>query len=698
MISSFYFGYNNKNNKKEGGKMNNINKIANRLINEKSPYLLQHAHNPVNWYPWGSEAFDKAKTEDKPIFLSIGYSTCHWCHVMEHESFEDSEAAEVLNKHFVSIKVDREERPDIDVVYMNVAQKINGSGGWPLTIIMTPEQKPFFAGTYLPKKSRYGMTGLMELLQIVATKWKNNKDELVNSGNKISEIIRNLENAHQNEAKLSKKFILDARDLLEDNFDEDYGGFSEKPKFPQPSYLMFLLSYYALEKDEDALYLVEKTLDSMYKGGIFDHVGHGFSRYSTDDKWLVPHFEKMLYDNAQLALTYAFAYQITKVDLYKEIVEKIFDYISREMTDEKGGFYSAQDADSEGEEGKYYVFTPDEIINLLGKEDGQYFNEYYNITMKGNFEGKNIPNLLHYEDYFEKDEKIELLNKKVHEYRLNRTILHKDDKILTSWNGMMIAAYAFAYKVLGNEKYLKAAEKAIDFIENNLIDENNNVGVRYRDGSKLSNGTLDDYAMFIWSLVEMYEATFEIKYLKRALELNEKMTSLFWDEKKGGFFITSKSGESLIYNPKEVYDGAMPSGNSVAAYNIIRLARLTENTSLENLAEKQFNFLANNIENYPAGYTFALLSVLYEMYPSKEIVCIAKDENDLNELRINLSNYSLVNTSVVAVKYSELEKVGELIPYIKSYTMKNDSTTYYICQNKNCSLPITKLAELINGL
>ncbi|MDW5298966.1 MAG: thioredoxin domain-containing protein [Sedimentibacter sp.] len=672
--------------------------VPNRLITEKSPYLLQHAFNPVDWYSWSEEAFIKAKREDKPVFLSIGYSSCHWCHVMEHESFEDDELAEVLNKHFVSIKVDREERPDIDAVYMNVAQRINGSGGWPLTIIMTPEQNPFFAGTYLPKKSRYGMTGLMELLQIVSTKWKNNKEELVNSGNKIVKIIRNLESNHQNEAKLSKKFILEARNLLEDNFDEEYGGFSEKPKFPQPSYLVFLLSYYVLEKDEDALYLVEKTLDSMYRGGIFDHVGYGFSRYSTDNKWLVPHFEKMLYDNAQLAYTYAFVYQITKVDVYKNIVEKIFEYILREMTDEKGGFYSAQDADSEGEEGKYYVFAPNEIIKVLGKEDGQYFNEYYNITMKGNFEGKNIPNLIYNEDYFEKNERIEILNKKIYKFRLNRMLLYKDDKILTSWNGMLIAALAFAYKVFGTEKYLQAAEKAIDFIENYLIDENNNVGVRYRDGSILGNGTLDDYVMFIWALVEMYEATFEIIYLERAVELNNKMISLFWDDEKGGFYITSKSGESLIYNPKEVYDGAMPSGNSVAAYNIMRLARLTGNIELESLAEKQMRFLASKISQYPAGYTFALLSVLYEMYTSKEIVCIAKDENDINELRKNLSHFSLVNTSVVAVKYSELEKVGKIIPYIKNYTMKNDSTTYYICQNKNCSLPITQLTELMNNL
>jgi len=682
----------------EGDIMSDSNKIVNRLIDEKSPYLLQHAHNPVNWFPWSEEAFAKAKNEDKPIFLSIGYSTCHWCHVMEHESFEDEEAADALNKNFVSIKVDREERPDIDAVYMNVAQRINGNGGWPLTIIMTPEQKPFFAGTYLPKNSRYGMNGLMDILKMVAAKWKSNKEELISSGNKITDIVQKSVLEQQKQGKLSKKSIVEARESLENNFDEEYGGFSESPKFPQPSYLIFLLNYYVLEKDEDALFLVEKTLDSMYRGGIFDHIGYGFSRYSTDKKWLVPHFEKMLYDNAQLAVAYTLAYNITKIDLYKKIFEKIFDYILREMTDEKGGFYSAQDADSEGEEGKYYVFTHDEIIKVLGKEDGQYFNEYYNITSEGNFEGKNIPNLLKNEDYFEKDERIEMLNKKAYEYRLTRTVLHKDDKILTSWNGMMIAALAAAYKAFENEKYLIAAKNAVNFIENNLIDESNNVGVRYREGSTLGNGTLDDYAMYIWALIEMYDATFDIEYLKRAVEINDNMIKLFWDNEKGGFFITSKKSQNLIYNPKEVYDGAMPSGNSVAAYNLIRLSRLTGIAELESLAEKQIEFLSSYIDNYPAGYTFALLSVLYELYPSKEVVCIVKSNNELYDLRKKLSKYSLVNTSIVAIKQSEIEKAGELINHITNYKIVNDSSTFYVCQNKNCSLPITDMDELINEL
>lgn len=675
--------------------MSNINKTANKLIGEKSPYLLQHAYNPVEWYPWGEEAFARAKSENKPIFLSIGYSTCHWCHVMEHESFEDNEAAVLLNRHFIPVKVDREERPDIDAVYMNVAQRINGSGGWPLTIIMTPEQKPFFAGTYLPKNSRYGMTGLMELLQTVADKWSTNKEELILSGNKITEIIRSLEKEKVGKKKLSKKTVLEAENLLEENFDEEYGGFSSRPKFPQPSYLLFLLSLYALEKDDDILYMVEKTLESMYKGGIFDHVGHGFSRYSTDEKWLVPHFEKMLYDNALLALAYTYAYEATGIELYRNVTEKVLDYVLLEMTDPQGGFYSAQDADSEGEEGKYYVYTPQEIIDILGKDDSSYFIDHYNISIEGNFEGKNIPNLLNNDDYFETDEKIEKLNKIVYEYRKTRTKLHKDDKILVSWNGMMAAAMASAFRVLGNERYLNAAIKSVDFIKSNLVDEENNVGVRYREGEVLGNGTLEDYSMLVWALIEMYQATFELNYLKLAVALNDKMIKLFWDDENGGFFLSSRTGERLIYNPKETYDGAVPSGNSVAAYNLMRLSRITGNKRIEELSRKQIDFLSSEIESYPAGHTFALLAVLYELYPSMEAVCLAIDEEDLNEVRKNLRHLPLVNTSVVAVKQSDVEENSKLINYLKDYKLKDNKPTYYICKNKNCSLPITDMDELL---
>lgn len=678
--------------------MTNNNAVPNRLIYEKSPYLLQHAYNPVDWFPWGEEAFAKAEREDKPIFLSIGYSTCHWCHVMAHESFEDDEVAEKLNNNFISIKVDREERPDVDAVYMNVAQKMTGSGGWPLTIIMTPKQKPFFAATYIPKIARYNMKGLLEILDIVVTKWKNNSDELINSGNQITELIKSQEEKEYKKLMPTKKLIFDAKNIFVQNFDEEYGGFGSSPKFPQPSNLMFLLRYYKMENDDDALYMVEKTLESMYRGGIYDHIGYGFSRYSTDDKWLVPHFEKMLYDNAQLVIVLTEAYQITKNNLYKNIVAKTLDYILREMTDDNGGFYSAQDADSEGEEGKYYVYTLTEIIDVLGEVDGKYFINYYNVNKQGNFEGKNILNLLNNEDYYKKDDRIESLNIKLYDYRLERTKLHKDDKILTSWNGMMIAALALAYKVFGDSKYLKAAEKAVDFIEENLIDENNKISVRFREGSVIGNGTLDDYAFYVWSLIEMYNATYNFKFLSRAIKLNNKMIDLFWDSKNGGFYMTSNEGESLIYNPKEVYDGALPSGNSVASNNLMRLAKITGNIVLEEVSTKQIAFLTDMISEYPAGYTFALISLMYELYPTKEIVCMLNNNEGLEDINNILKTNFIINTTIVVVDYDDLKEVGNTIEFIKDYKLKNNKTTFYICENRECSLPITDINELVKIL
>ncbi len=611
---------------------------------------------------------------------------------MEDESFVDAEVAGILNENFVAVKVDREERPDIDAVYMNVTQRMTGGGGWPMTVIMTPEQKPFFAGTYIPKKQRYGSTGLIELLNIVVDKWGKNKEELIRSSNRITDAVIAVEGNKISDIKLSKKVLREARDTLLSNFDRKYGGFGRSPKFPQPSGLLFLLNYYCAEDDEESLKAVEKTLESMFRGGIFDHVGGGFSRYSTDEKWLAPHFEKMLYDNALLLYTYIYAYQITKKELYKNIAEKIFDYILREMTDKEGGFYSAQDADSEGEEGKYYVFTSGEIVNVLGKKDGEYFIQYYELTERGNFEGKNIPNLIDNYDYYLRDERIEEINKKLYEYRLKRTVLHKDDKVLTSWNGMMIAALAKAYQVTCDEKYLKAAEKAVDFIEKHLTD-GDLMKVMYREGLSMGVGTLDDYAMYIWGLTEMYEANFNVNHLKRALELNEKMIELFKDD-AGGFFMKSKIGEQLIYNPKETYDGATPSGNSVAALNIFRLARLTGKADIEESAALHMQYLSNNMSDYPAGYTFALLSAFFEIYQSKEIVCLAENDDDLKRLKSILNENIMINNTVAAVKYTSLEEMEGTIDYIGDYKLVDGKTTFYVCRNKNCSLPFNDFNKL----
>ncbi len=665
---------------------------SNKLIHEKSPYLLQHAYNPVNWFPWGEEAFAKAKAENKPVFLSIGYSTCHWCHVMAYESFEDLEVAKALNQDFVAIKVDKEERPDVDAVYMKVCQALTGSGGWPLTILMTPEQHPFYAGTYFPKHSRYHMPGLLDILAAITEQWRNNREQLLQSGDQIMAAMQ--EPAEKKADKLTKDVIFTARSQFAQSFDSHYGGFGHQPKFPTPHNLLFLLQYYILENDAHALEMVEKTLQQMYRGGIFDHVGFGFSRYSTDEKWLIPHFEKMLYDNALLTIAYLQAYQITGHDFYKVAVVKTIDYVLREMTDADGGFYSAQDADSDGEEGKYYSFTPDEIIALLGESDGSAFNTYFQITDKGNFQGKSIPNLIENEKFDTLDERMEQLIPKVYAYRLTRTKLHKDDKILTSWNALMIVALCKAYQILGDCRYLTAAKKAMRFILENLTDEQGGLRVRYRGGETSGTGSLDDYAFTVWAMLSLYDATFDAGYLKQALSFNQKMLNSFLDAENGGFFLTANDAEQLIYRPKETYDGAIPSGNSVAAYCLMKLAKLTGNPQLEEAAYQQLQFLAGAAEQYPSGYSFALLALMWGLYPAREVVCVVKDEADLNQLR-TLFNKSVLPNTVVLVKHAQnAEQIESIAEFTKEYGLKDGESTYYICENNACSPPIHNLADL----
>lgn len=603
--------------------MTNLNKEPNRLITEKSPYLLQHAYNPVDWYPWGKEAFDKAKNENKPIFLSIGYSVCHWCHVMAKESFEDNEVAEVLNRDFISIKVDKEERPDIDTVYMNVCQILTGQGGWPTTIIMTPDQKPFFAGTYFPKKAVYGRPGLLDILEAIKKGWKQEKETLIKTGEHIVSLLNEEDNQFiteespdkqneiENDIELEEKansLIISAKHFFEESFDERYGGFGKSPKFPTPHHLLLLLKLYEKEKNEHSLEMVEKTLKQMYRGGIYDHIGGGFCRYSTDQQWLVPHFEKMLYDNALLSLAYIETFKLTGEELYMEIVQDTLDYILREMTNEKGGFYSAQDADSEGKEGKYYLFQPEEILQVLGKERGESFCKEFDITENGNFEGDNIPNLLKNSKFQLSSKDFQEEKKKIYEYRLNRMRLHKDDKILTAWNGMMITAFSQAYAIFGKRAYLEAAEKTAGFIVEKMTKSDGTLHVHYRNSEAVGSGYLDDYAYCVWGFIELYEASHRVIYLQNALDYNKIMLEEFWDEKEGGFFFTSNDSEKLISRPKETYDGAIPSGNSVAAYNLIRLARKMENSELEELAKRQVQFLLKAAKKYPSGHSFALLT------------------------------------------------------------------------------------------
>ncbi|HKL99775.1 MAG TPA: thioredoxin domain-containing protein [Mobilitalea sp.] len=683
-------------------------RIPNKLIDEKSPYLLQHAYNPVKWYPWGPEAFELAKRENKPIFLSIGYSTCHWCHVMAHECFEDDEVATLMNEHFISIKVDKEERPDIDTVYMTICQTTTGHGGWPLTILMTPEQKPFYAATYIPKQTRFGMLGLMDLLDQVQKDWNSDSSDMIETGEQLAAVMKDNYEGRSNKGTVSKDLINLAVTQLKQNYDHDFGGFGNEPKFPTPHNLMFLLAYASVEADEQSLFMVENTLKHMYRGGIYDHIGSGFSRYSTDAKWLVPHFEKMLYDNAMLAITYLEAYQYTKNSLYKTISEQVLDYVRREMTDKEGGFYCAQDADSEGQEGKYYVFKPDEITSILQNDDAGFFCNYFDITKEGNFEGSSIPNRISATELNPENERVVRLCHYVYNYRLDRAQLHKDDKILTSWNALMITAYATAAVILQSQEYAETAKKAVDFINTRLIDESGHLLVRYRDGDSAFHGNLDDYSFYCMALLGVYDATFDLVYLKQAVKLADQMLELFWDDINEGFFLTSTDSEQLIYRPKEVYDGAIPSGNSVAAYVLQKLAHITADSKFLEYANKQLTFLAGQVKDYPAGHSFSELAFLSALYPPKEIICVISERDDntttyktkkrepsvngeYDELYHYLSEHYEPNTIVLVKTEENQDELQEIVDYINDYHIINDKTTYYVCENYSCQAPVNNL-------
>lgn len=671
----------------------NITSTTNKLINEKSPYLLQHAHNPVDWYPWGEEAFKKAKREDKPIFLSIGYSTCHWCHVMERESFEDKEVAEILNDNFISIKVDREERPDIDNIYMSFCQAYTGSGGWPLTIIMTPDKKPFFAGTYFPKWSKYNMPGIIDILKSISNLWKKDKNKILESSNMILEQMKGFKNNYR-EDDLEEYVIDKAKDRLLDNFEYEYGGFGNSPKFPTAHYILFLLRYYDIKKDEKVLDVINKTLISMYKGGIFDHVGFGFSRYSTDIKWLVPHFEKMLYDNAILAMAYTEAYELTKNALYKNITEKILTYIETVMTSKEGGFYSAEDADSEGVEGKFYLWDKKEIIDILGKEDGELYCGTYDITSKGNFENKNIANLietnLKYID-INKD-KLEKMREKLFKYREKRIHPYKDDKILTSWNALMIIAFAKAGRSFRNNNYIDIGKKSAKYIIDNLMDRNGTIYARIREGERGNEGFIDDYAFFLWALIELYEASFDVYYLEKSIEVADKMINLFWDKGNGGFYLYSKNSEELIVRPKEIYDGAMPSGNAVASLALSLLYYITGNYKYKDLVDKQFKVFGANIKNEPMYHLFSVMAYMYNIIPVKEITLAYKEKDEefykfVDEIK---NKYMPFSTVILNGKSDKIEKINK---NIKEKTPIEDKITAYVCENYACMEPITDLEK-----
>ncbi|MBO5460205.1 MAG: thioredoxin domain-containing protein, partial [Ruminococcus sp.] len=588
---------------------------------------------------------------------------------MAHESFEDEEVAEILNKYFISIKVDKEERPDLDSIYMTVCQAFTGSGGWPTTIFLTPEKKPFFAGTYFPKTARYGQIGLKELLMTVQKKWETDRTALMESA---EEVVAQLNVESTLEGEADEKLLHQAVAHFKRIFDKSNGGFGRAPKFPSPHNLLFLMSYYEKSKDEEVMRMVELTLLQMYRGGMFDHIGGGFCRYSTDAKFLVPHFEKMLCDNALLILAYCRAYEISGKEIYQDVAQKTAAFILREMTDPEGGFYSAQDADSEGVEGKYYLFEPEEIIGILGEEAGGVFNQYFDITKNGNFEGKNIPNLLG--NVIETDI-LDSCLPEIYEYRKNRYALHLDDKILTSWNGLMIAAMCSLYRVSKEEIYLEAAKKAQEFIFENLY-EGENLYVSFRKGQRSKKGFLDDYANMIFALLALYDAVLDQTYLEKAKKLCEKAVRDFYDSKKGGFFLYGKENEQLIMRPKETYDGAVPSGNSIMAYNLVRLSLLLEEKEYRRPAKAQLDYMSAEAAHYPAGYAM-FLNVLSDYFELPEkITVVLKDRQDIEKLSLQIPLGTVVKI---------LEGPTEEFP------LKNDRTTFYVCRGRSCLPPVNTL-------
>ncbi len=674
----------------------------NHLANEQSPYLLQHADNPVDWYPWGKEAFKKARELDRPIFLSIGYSTCHWCHVMEHESFEDDSVAKLLNDSFISIKVDREELPEIDHVYMSVCQAMTGGGGWPLTIVMTPAKEPFFAGTYFPKDKRGGRSGLFQILPMIADAWNSKRQDIMTSVGQVKNYLDQL-NSKPAGNNFSTELINRAYDQFRNGFDEEYGGFFRAPKFPSPHNLIFLMRYHHSFDNKIALDMATKTLKQMRLGGIYDHIGFGFHRYSTDRHWLVPHFEKMLYDQAMIAMAYTEAYHITGEDIFAQTAREIFTYVLRDMTASEGGFFSAEDADSEGEEGKFYIWTEQEIKEVLGEDYGKEFNDIFSITTPGNYRdessGKetrlNIPHLKNYNTNGSNE--FESAREKLFNIREKRIHPLKDDKILTDWNGLMIAALAKAAIVLDEPVYLDAAEKAAEFVLHS-ISKGERLLKRYRNGVAALDAHLDDYAFMAWGLLELYEATFATKYLSQALDLMNIMVEDFWDDKNGGFFLGSDQSEKLIVRSKTAYDGAIPSGNSVAVMNMVKLTRITGNTNWAGLAEKTIRAFSEDVNRVPTGYTLMLTAFMFDTQNSKEIVIVgdSRDRNTKRFLHTIRAGYAPHKVLLFKDTAGNDNKLEQLASWTSTQNSINGKPTAYVCKNFACNQPTSDLQTALS--
>lgn len=652
------------------------NGVANRLISEKSPYLLQHAYNPVDWWPWCAEAFAAAQAEQKPVFLSIGYATCHWCHVMAEESFESPDIARILNENFISIKVDKQERPDIDSVYMEVCLAYTGSGGWPMSVFMTPEQKPFFAGTYFPPQSRGGLIGFGELLLLIADRWHENRRELIAAAESI---VGQLRRKPERQGAVSDSLIQAARDHFAATFDADHGGFGRAPKFPAAHNLLFLLSLAERNEDQQALAMVEQTLRQMYRGGIFDQIGDGFCRYSTDRYFLAPHFEKMLYDNALLIMAYSQAYRLTGGQLYRDAARRTVDYVLRELIAPEGGFYAAEDADSEGVEGKFYLFSYDEIIAALGREAGEKFAACYDITREGNFEGSNIPNLLHTPLDDPRLGELAPQRETLRQFREARYHLRLDDQILTAWNSLMIVALADLSQALDEPQYLDAARRAERFIADSLC-KGDTLHVNYRAGRLGGPGFLDDYAAYIHALLKLYRITLDQPYLSRAQQLAQKALRDF-EAPEGGFYFSGSQNELLVMQPQETADGAIPSGNSLMAHNLLNLAQLSHDEQWQEAAKRQMQFMCAAAADSPSYHSFFLLSLADYLDPPPLIVCVLAPEDRQENLLRRLPQRA-------AIILQEMPS--------EQYPLKDNRSTYYVCRGHTCRPASNDLEEALS--
>ncbi len=686
----------------------------NRLVFEKSPYLLQHAANPVDWYPWGPEAFETARKRHVPVFLSVGYSTCHWCHVMEHESFEDAEAAAALNEAFVCVKVDREERPDIDHVYMAVTQAMTGRGGWPMTVVMTPDKKPFFAGTYFPKSGRHGRPGLLEIIPMLTDAWTRQHDQVVAEAQRITDAIAASQASSASPTDLGPETLAAAEQQLEARFDARWGGFGRSPKFPTPHQLSFLLRRHVATGDTHALAMVEKTLDEMRAGGIFDQVGFGFHRYSTDERWLVPHFEKMLYDQALIALAATECFAVTRDDRFARIARETHAYVLRDMVSPEGAFFSAEDADSEGEEGLFYVWTDAELRAILGAGAGPVAR-VFGVTPEGNFRdeatgARTGANILHLPedlataaqalDLSEADlaAKVESARQKLFDVREKRVHPLKDDKVLTDWNGLMIASLAVSARVFGDAPLEAAARRAADAVLDRLVTPEGRCLKRMRHGEAGLPGMLDDHAFLAWGLVELYETTFDARYLDRALAIVAAMEKHFADP-AGGYFLAPDDGEALPVRGRDAYDGATPSGNSVAAYVLVRLARLTGDVAFEDRAEKLMAAFSGDIRRGPSAYSFMMMALELAAGASRELVIVGDPlQDDTRALIAEARSTFRPDLAVIVVPPSGQSRITEIAPFTAAMRARDGQATAYACTNRACKAPVTTPADLRSAL